>query len=47
MAWYLQSAKNWTDRNEWFLQSPEIRELDNINGKLVVFEWKISQSTTR
>ena len=29
------------EQKEWFTQSPTCRELDNISGEPVVFEWKI------
>ena len=32
------------NRIEWFTQSPTHRELNNIDGELVVFEWKIPRA---
>ena len=42
---YPQSAVSWKTRIGWFTQSSQYRELDNIDGEPVVFEWtKISQA---
>ena len=39
---YLRSTEAWQEgRTVYFVSSPEIRELDNIDGEPFVFEWKI------
>ena len=45
IAEYPRSVASWKDKIDWFTHSPEYRELDNVDGKSVVFEWRISQGT--
>ena len=39
---YPRSSKGWAERFEYFVSTHQYRELDNIDGELVVFEWEIS-----
>ena len=43
---YPQSAKAWSERVEWFTHTSQYRELDDVDGELVVFEWKIFSGHT-
>ena len=38
---YPRSAEAWERRVEWFADSPQFRELDNVSGEPVVCVWKI------
>ena len=42
---HLQSKQHWERTMEWFMNSPEYRELNGIDGEPVEFEWNISQET--
>ena len=40
IAGYPQSVQSWMNRVEWTTQATLHRELDNIDGEPVMFEWK-------
>ena len=46
IAGYPRSVESWKDEVDWFAQSPDYRELDGVDGKLVVFKWTVFPGQT-
>ena len=40
IAEYPRSVASWKDKIDWSAQSPEYREMDNVDGEPAAFEWK-------